>query len=140
MLYIAHHPHLFNNVVKIGYSTQPKKELRDRYSTYYPYCIFYLWYVDNPSDVEKRVHDSLKRYRLYPRNEIFQCDIDTAISHCCAIAGDIYEIDFKLLPEPDSNIMQYRKYLCHCKQSWEILQWRCYILLHEENNQSIYLK
>lgn len=86
MIYVIRSEVYADNVHKIGYSTQSREGLLRRYQTSIgkPEILF-EYKTRDYKKIEKKIHENLNEYRMYPNRELFKCDlgiIKKCISEC----------------------------------------------------------
>lgn len=83
IVYVARNPANVANVYKVGLTRRTSKERASdlsKTSAPVPFLIVGEWSVGNCREVEKQVHKILKRYRLNPKREFFQCEVSRIFS------------------------------------------------------------
>lgn len=81
-IYIAHNPS-FSGLLKIGYSDRdPSIRMEELYSTGVPtpFVLLYIVLVDNPYEVEQKIHAELELCRDSKSREFFRCELEKVLA------------------------------------------------------------
>ncbi|MFN6478297.1 GIY-YIG nuclease family protein [Nostoc sp. DedQUE07] len=100
-IYIFSNPSYKDNLFKIGYTTKdPKARAKKLYTTgvLAPFTILYAEDVDNPLEIEQKIHKKLADFRFFKEREGFLIPIQEAISK-------IQEVTQRAIYEKGTNIL-----------------------------------